>query len=539
MNNLLASFIKASNDSSNIQQWQRISAIALIYFLVKTIQKLVGNIVYIIPALIAGYSHIIDNPTLWLPIFIAVILFILVLVFLTFYFFQYRLAEQHIEIRSGILAKKHINLPFDRIQSVKLEQPFYYRPFNSVCLILDTAGSHKQEAKVVALDIAFAEQLKQQILSISQKKQNTATDTDTDTDTEDNSTTESNNEAQKNINVISNNREKILNTRSLNDLIIHGLSNNRVWLFLAGLAPFFDNIASYIGEWLTGLGINTEQLFSIVDKSWWQLSLYALTLTFMVLLPITLFSIFGAILSFYNFTLSKLDDRYIRRSGLFTKHEVTLKLSRLQMVIRQQDWLDLLLTRINLKFEQNQNPGDNLHAGAHNNKIIVPSVKANECQALIDDVYPDNNLATINFTAISKRYLKRNLLYILLPCYMILTAILVFTAQSSLLLWITPVFIFLATLTFMRWRRWGYAQDSNYIYIRKGAFGVDYLCFPTFKLQQSRFKQSIFLRKHQLCSVQLILASGAVTIPYIKQNAGYNLINKSLYQVEQSRRSWM
>jgi len=36
-----------------------------------------------------------------------------------------------------------------------------------------------------------------------------------------------------------------------------------------------------------------------------------------------LFSVTGAIFSFYGYTLSKVEGRYIRRSGLFTKHEVS------------------------------------------------------------------------------------------------------------------------------------------------------------------------------------------------------------------------
>lgn len=518
--------IKTTNSTE--QQWQRISPIALVYFMVAIVKNLINNFVYIIPAIIAGYSHVKENPSLWFPIFIIVVCLLFTSMFLTFYFFQYRLTKQHIEIKSGIFAKKHINLPFDRIQNVKLEQPIYYRPFNSTCLILDTAGSNKQEAKVVAINIDFAENFKQQILAVNQK-----TADQFSADTNDINIHE---RSKDNINCQT---EIILNKRNLTDLIIHGLSNNRIWIFLGGLAPFFDNIARNVGNWLTGLGINTEQLFSIADKSWWQISFYALTLTLLILLPITLFSVFGAIISFYGFTLSKLDDRYIRRSGLLTKHEVTMKLSRLQMVIRQQDWLDILLKRINVKFEQNQAPGQNLHVGAQNNKIIVPSVRDNECQALINNVYPDNNLANINFISINKRYLKRNFAYLLLPTYSVIASFFIFVNKPQIIIWLTPLFLFITLLIIMRWWRWGYAIDENYIYVRKGAFGVDYYCFPLFKVQQTVFKQSIFLRKHQLCNITFVLASGSVSIPYIKQCDGYNIMNKTLYKVEETRRSWM
>ena len=526
MDNSSTTFAAKTLTDKNTPQasWQRISPIALLYFLIKLLKELVGNFVYLLPALYIGYNHLIENPSFWLPITLAVIAVILLIVFLKFYFFKFRLHNNTIEIRSGVLAKKHINLPFSRIQNVKLEQPIYYRPFHYVCMALDTAGSHKQEAKVVALNIDFAEQLKKAIL---QTHQTAATNKDQQDIAEEKTVT------------TSNNTEKILNQRSLLDLVIHGMSNNRVWIFLGGLAPFFDNIANYIIHWLDNLGVNTEQLFSLTDKPWWQVSLYALTLTLMILLPITLFSILGAILSFYNFTLTKVNDRYIRRSGLLTKHEVTMKLSRLQMIIRQQDWLDKLLKRINLRFEQNQSLENKLDANAYNNKIIVPSITESQCQALIDDAYPDNQLKHITFTGISKRYLLRHIGYILLPIYLGLSCFFYLNDKSIMILLLTPIFILLSLVIFLRWRRWGFAIDNNYLYVQSGAIGLDQRIFPLYKIQQTRFKQSIFLRKHQLCHIRLILASGNVTIPYMKQAEGYNIIDNCLYIVEKSRRSWM
>jgi len=508
---------------TTINSWQRVSPIALLYFLVKFIKGLVSNFVYLLPALYVSYNHIVKNPTLWLPIVLAVLCLIFILVFLKYYFFKFRIYNNNLEIRSGVFAKKHINLPFERIQNIKLEQPIFYRPFNVVCLLLDTAGSHKQEANIVALNLHDAEQLKKVILTNHQKSTlNNATK---------NSTTPCNKPELA--------QERILNTRALFDLILHGLSNNRVWIFLGGLAPFFDEIAEYVTQWLLSLGINIEQILMFNDKPWWQIGFYAFTLTLIILVPISLLSILGAVLSFYNFTLSKIGDRYIRRSGLLTKQEVTMKLSRLQMVIRQQDWLDRLFKRMNVRFEQNQSLENKLNTSAYANKIIVPSVTEKQCQALIDDAYPDNQLQQITFKAISKRYLLRNIGYILLPLYLLLAGFLYINDKTLLLALISPLFAFFTLVIYLRWRRWGYAYDNNYFYLRSGAIGIAIKIFPLYKVQQSQYKQSIFLRKHQLCHVRLVLASGSVVIPYIMQQDGYCLIDNILYIVEETPRSWM
>ncbi len=512
-----------ANPSSELKQWQRISPIAIVYFTVKFIYGLVGNVVYIAPAILIGYKEVLANPHIWLPVSLAALSLLLLATFLSFYFFQYRLTNEHIEIRSGVFAKKYINLPFTRIQNVKLEQPIYYRPFGFTCLQLDTAGSAKQEAKVVALKVDFAERVKKQILA-AHKSQSTLTD-----------------EVELKNEKISqqSNDETLLNERSLKDLIIHGVTNNRTWIFLGVLAPFFENIANYTVLFFNDLGIDIEKLLTFADKPWWQIGLYALTLTFLCMLVIALFSIAGSIISFYGYTLSKVADRYIRRSGLLTKHEVTMRLARLQMVVRQQDWLDVLLNRINLKFEQSNANMQNIQPGAHNNKIIVPSVKPDECQTLIDDVYPQNNMMDLTYQRISKHFLIRNLVYILLPIFCILVSLFTVLEKNDVLTFIVPVFIVLLLMVICRWLRWGFAADSNFIYIRKGMLGVDYYCFPRYKVQQTSFKQSWFLARKQLATVRFVLASGAQDIPFIPQQDAYQLIDNALFEVESSRKPWM
>ena len=516
------------DDENTLPDWQRISPIAIFYFFSSFIKGLLSNILVFLPAIYFSSDFIMENPTLWFPVITVLISCLLIGTFLSFYFFQYRLNDDHIEIRSGVISKKHINLPFTRIQNVKLEQPIYYRWFNYTCLQLDTAGSAKQEAKIVALKSDFAEQLKAEILAQHLEQVSDSTNQDNFDETVIQSSGTQNAAA-----------EEVINTRSIPDLIIHGLTNNRIWIFLGGLAPFFDNISNYIVVFFQNFGIDIEQLLTIADMPIWQITLYALTLTFIFLFIISLFSIAGSILTFYQYTLSKLEDRYIRRSGLFTKHEVTMRLSRLQMIIRQQDWLDVLLKRINLKFEQINVSVNHNQMDAQNDKIIVPSIKPDECEKLISDVYPENKMMTLSYKRISKRFLLKNFGFILTPLFSVLMLLFIINNQAVLLTAVLPLYLFLSLLIFMRWYRWGYASDENYTYIRKGFFGVDYYCFPTYKTQRVQYKQSWFLKRHQLCSINFVLAAGRQYIPYIDEDLGKLLANDTLFKVESTKKSWM
>lgn len=521
---------ESTNDHSSLKanQWQRTSPIALMYFSVKFIYLLASNLLYIAPGILLGYQHIAANPHIWFPVLAGILLIIGLATFLSFYYFKYRLADDHIEIRSGVFSKTHLNLPFARIQNVKLEQPIYYRPFGYTCLQLDTAGSVKQEAKVVALKIELAEHLKKIIL-VNQNKSRSSETTELQSNQDVNKSSDNTQGVNAN--------ETLLNQRNLSDLVIHGLTNNRIWILLGGMAPFIEEISAKVISFFATLGIDIEKLFIIADKPWWQIGLYALSLTFIAMLAISLLSVAGSIISFYNYTLTKNGDRYIRRSGLLTKHEVTMRLSRLQMIIRQQDWLDMLLKRINLTFAQTQT--NNFQANAQQNKIMVPSVKPSECQQLIDNVYPDNRLMDITFQGISKRFLIRHIMFFLLPVTLILISLSISLTKFVSVYFILTVFFILCLLIFCRWLRWGFATDDQYIYIRKGMFGVNYYCFAKYKVQQTQFKQSWFLRRHKLANLSLVLAAGEQKIPFIPQAQAQQIIDESLFQVESTQRSWM
>jgi putative membrane protein len=514
--------------------WQVLSPVAIVYFAASVFKNLFNNLIYVVPALAVSYNRLLEHPFIWLPsIFVALTLLTL-FAFVSFKMYRYRLSDNNIEIRSGIFSRKHLNLPFSRVQNVKIEQPLYYRFSGHACLQLDTAGSAKSEAKLVAIKLDFAQQLKIRIQS--QVKNDTL------------------NTKQENISAGSAEmlseaagsgapQENMLNQRKLSDLVIHGITSNRIWIFLGGLTPFYDNIFDSIGEWFTSLGIDLTEIFNLQTHSLLEVGLYVLSLTMLVTLLLVSLSVIGAIISFYGYTLSRLDDKYIRRSGLFTKHEVSMRLSRLQMIVQKQDWLDVLLKRINLTFEQNNSLGNDLSPSGASSKIIVPSITPNECQALIDDAYPNNTLNNMicehGFEPISKGFIFRIIAFVLLPLFLISSAVMLENQKHLLIGANCGIFLMLSALVVLRWKRWGIARDSHYIYLRRGLVGVDYYCFPTYKLQQVQFKQNLLMKQRQLASVKFVLASGALNVPLINERLAYYLIDDGLYQVESCQKSWM
>ncbi|SNY43437.1 putative membrane protein [Arsukibacterium tuosuense] len=507
------------NQTVSQAEWHRVSPIAILYFAVAVLRFFVGQFVYLIPPFILLFNRIKENPGLAIGLLSGLLLLIITAAVLKYYYFQYRLSAGTVEIRSGVVSKKYLNLPFNRIQNIKLEQPLFYRPADYVCLQLDTAGSVHQEARLVALSRPFAESLKQHILDLRQTEANAPEHT----------------RPEHAAAVSASEPEQLLNQRSLADLVIHGISNNRIWLFLGLAAPFYNQLADKVLDVLLQAGIDLPAMFDPTQQSWFVIGLYAVSLTMFIMLLLTLFSILGSVLSFYGYTLHKKQDNYIRRSGLLTRHEVSMKFSRLQWVALKRDWLDMLLGRVNLSFEQINGQ----QQFATEQKIMVPSVTPAEATTLLADAYPDNQLRQIAFNPVSKRFIWRYLLLYWLPAGVVGTLLLWLQQQQTLaLLSIVPL-VFWALLIVMRWYRYGYAQDNNYCYIRRGYFGVDYYCFAKYKLQQVQFKQSWLMRRAGLCSVKLVMASGALEIPFMAETDGRAILEQGLYQLERSNKAWM
>jgi putative membrane protein len=503
-------------------EWNKLSPISIIYFTVRSIVDLANTFFYVIPVLALNFNKIKEQPLIIVVVASGILAFFIIMGVLNYWFYRFRVGSDRIEIKQGVFKKSHIDLPFERIQNVKLSQPLYYRINDYSCIELDTAGSAKQEAKIVALKTDLAKQFRIKILE-------TATEHTSDDDFA--SSVDSSNALN----------EIILNRRSMRDLVIHGLTNNRIWIFLGALAPFYSAISDFLSQLFESIGFDAEVYFSLETQAWWEFGLHVLSVAMLIMLVIVSLSVVGAILMFYKYTLSKTQDRYIRRSGLLTKHEVSMKLSRIQIMVQAQDWLDVLLGRVNLSFEQNTSGVANASKAGEqmSNKLLVPSVTIEESLALMKDAMPTQTLGDQVFKPISKRYILRGLLFFALPVGILLfVAIFRDDPVVATTFGLSAVAIIGAILV-IRWRRWGYSYDQEYFYLRKGFFGINYYCFPMYKVQQAQFKQSLFIRPYQLASLKIVLASGAKIVPYMPANEVRNIINSILDQLVVDKRSWM
>jgi len=522
-------------------EWQRLSLISILYFTIRNFTNSAQVLIYTIPALAISFN-IWDNLLSPEVLIGAGILFLSTSVsgVISFLMYKFRVHNQHVEIHHGVFQRRYTNLPLWRIQNVKIERPFYYRPFGYALVVLDTAGSGKEEAKIVAVPEDYAEALKKQVLY--EKALHDEGDLDClpneDISDEQSSSFPTPRTRTKAIDS-SHSNEEVLNRRSVKDIIIHGITNNRVWIILGAAAPFYDDVFGLVSEWLADKGLQLNQLVGEQTVAWWQFGLYAFVILMMLMALVALLSVGGALFTFYGYTLSRTGDRYIRRSGLLNKLEVSMRASRIQMITAKQDWLDKILKRVNLYFEQNSTAGQQMQELMSPNKLIVPSVTEDEAFALSQEVMPGCDLRGQDYQTISKRFITFWLLAGWTLPFITFFTIGAVSSHLDIMIGSLVVFSAVSLLLTLRWWRWGIAYDSKYVYIRRGRIGIDYQCFEPYKAQQVIVKQSVFMKRRKQATVKFVLASGAVTVPFLPEDYVNKLADSVLFEVESTRRSWM
>ena len=522
-------------------EWQRLSLISILYFTIRNFTNSAQVLIYTIPALAISFN-IWDNLLSPEVLIGAGILFLSTSVsgVISFLMYKFRVHNQHVEIHHGVFQRRYTNLPLWRIQNVKIERPFYYRPFGYALVVLDTAGSGKEEAKIVAVPEDYAEALKKQVLY--EKALHDEGDLDClpneDLSDEQSSSFPTPRTRAKAVDS-SHSNEEVLNRRSVKDIIIHGITNNRVWIILGAAAPFYDDVFGLVSEWLADKGLQLNQLVGEQTVAWWQFGLYAFVILTMLMALVALLSVGGALFTFYGYTLSRTGDRYIRRSGLLNKLEVSMRASRIQMITAKQDWLDKILKRVNLYFEQNSTAGQQMQELMSPNKLIVPSVTEDEAFALSQEVMPGCDLRGQDYQTISKRFITFWLLAGWTLPFITFFTIGAVSSHLDIMLGSLVVFSAVSLLLTLRWWRWGIAYDSKYVYIRRGRIGIDYQCFEPYKAQQVIVKQSVFMKRRKQATVKFVLASGAVTVPFLPEDYVNKLADSVLFEVESTRRSWM
>jgi putative membrane protein len=428
---------------------------------------------------------------------------------LYFLHFKFHIEEENFILKKGYLRKQELNIPFERIQSVNYKANVLQRLLNVVSFEIDTAGSVKAELKIIALELDFAEALKNVL----------------------NNTSPAPLEEKDNIEapMKSDQKESILKIKP-GELIKIGLLQNHLKMGAIIVAfgwQFYNELSDAFQE-------EVNKLSGQVNEQILQSSLAVLLFMGIAFLLISIAaSVIKVILRFFEFEFSKSPSAFHMQAGLLNRKNMIIPFRKIQEISWGTNPLKKAFSIFSIKIRQ--------AASSENEKqksvMEIPGCNKGNVVHLRNIVFGENEFITGKKHKISRKYFWRILL--LMGAAPIVASLPL--VYYSTLPYILPIVWFAISL----WGSWlaiqkRYFQVSeNHLIVSKGMFGQQWKQLKMYKIQVVDFRQSIFQKMTGLASLQIHTASGSTAIPFIDANLARELHTYLVYKIQMSKESWM
>ncbi len=294
----------------------------------------------IVLALIALVSQ-----SLWLG-GLVVMMFVLTLTYALarFLTFRYRLTADELITSEGILHRQERRIPINRIQDLSFEQSILRRMLGLVVVSVETASGQGTEARLDSLGRREAGLLREALLQ--QRALLTGVTVAATAPS-----------------------EYVLYRAGVGELVLRGLTNNRLGVILATLIGVWELLRE-VGLDQSLIGATVERLAGLGPI---PMVLALLALLVGALLAGWLVSVLTSILLYFRFTLTQRDDVFQRRYGLITTHIRSLPRRKVQRVLVEQSLLRRLLNLATVRADSAGSAGDQTQersAGGPN--VVVP-----------------------------------------------------------------------------------------------------------------------------------------------------------------------
>lgn len=423
---------------------------------------------------------------------------------ISYYNFDYFIRDQALQIRSGVFRRTEQSIPFERIQSIHIEELAMHRLFGVVRLKVETAGSKEEEGIIEALSPVVATQIKQ---LIEKESRLTATSVD---------------EVEG-----SNSTSRVFSELNTADLFRIGLTRNhfRTAIILLGFSiGFMEDISELLPSRYTLRW--DEEIDRIFD--WDPLVTFALFGVFLIVsILITLVTTF---FRFYGQRMTGEGDRWTLRSGLISRREWVIPVKKIQEISFTENpfqrWLGI--GEIRIKTASSNEVGDE-------QIIRLSGVQ----QTLFNELRQSFNFGEETQTELKPYRAFRWRLWFFIG---ILPGVLLLIPPG--ITW--PIRIILLAIywvvTFF-WTRYLYEsyllrETDQFILIHRGFAWRSIRWTPWQKLQAIQLTRGIYEQRRDLASLVLSHGAGSVSFPFLKKEQALAVMNRGLVRVEQTESDW-
>jgi putative membrane protein len=509
--------------------WNRISPLSALFFVFRLLRQIAPQAA---PGLLVLFAALFGSETGargLLPYALgAIVIALLGFGVLSWLRFRYRVAEERVLVRQGVLQREQLDIDFDRIQNITIREPFYMRPLGLAVLGIDTAGSSGKEIELAGIDHGLALEIRTRLLEHAGDKLEVPVATPgTAAATEPVPTDGS-----------------VLLALSRRDVLLYGLTANvMLWAALA-LGAFFgsgDIAETTIDAVIAHPGVQDTAMTLKRHGGGLLLGLAIAGVALLILLTLPLVSMLGALFRYDGYRLTLHEETFRRNSGLLTRHDESLRRHKIQAVVWKQNFAARWLGRINLQVRQasaGAGSADGNLPGAGRGPFLVPALEPPEAAKLTGLFLPGSDSDAVQFSPVDAgRYLRVNLaivlvlsaLPLLLPAVLVHPAWMALLAPISAIAWIIIRRVSLA---------FGWAVDGDFGYVRQGFIGHTTTVFPLFKVQRVDIRQTPVQHRRGIAHLTIHLASHSLTVPYVRIEDAGQLRDLALYAAESSHERW-
>ena len=431
----------------------------------------------------------------------SAIVFFSVWSYLKFYFY---VTEKKLHVQRGIFRITHLEIPFDRVQSIAFEQGLIHRVFGVVRLRVDTAGSAKEEFEFTALGKEKAHNLREYILSrrdhqdLNKKKQ----------------------------------APRLILTLDALDLIKIGISQNHLrtaGIILAFILSLRDRIKDFIGsEYLVQFDNLVESVYNNALALVPMLFIVLLVVSFVGTLVLTFFR-------YYDLKLWSSSQGFSVKSGLVNRNEMSILKQKVQMIRWSSNPLKKLFNIVSLRFYQASGSGN-----FSSSTISVPGCSIPVFNGIQKTCFKDKHMNDLKENRVEIDLFYRRALFTgVLPAVLMVGCLGWWLGDVT---WIVIGVLWLGLVVIYQWylhQNWRYGINDFLLYTEQGVIEMVYKMSYLFNVQSVSIRQSPYQRRKKLSTLLIFTASGVIRIPYIRLDESLRIKNKILYIVENSQKAWM
>ncbi len=450
-------------------------------------------------------------------------LFLLVLTqfifsYLSYKKFRFSIQEDAFHLDHGVIRLSHVEIPFERIQNINLQQGVFQQILNVVGFEIETAGEGTAEIKIKALDKGFATALKAKLIEEKNKVQTEVEIESGPTDETLESTPDSS--------------ASVLFQLDFRTLIKVGVSSN-LFKGVGLLLAFFAYLYNFIMDFVTNIyDIDLEEDFTNRIPE---------TLTFTSVLIVSvlvigfLITVLTTVLKFFKLKIIKAQQNFEVEYGLFKRVNKVIKKSKTQIFEIRTNPIKNLFNIKNVFVSQASS-----HQLSEKQKIGLVGLSKVNLKSLFKSLF-EHEYEALTFDVVHSkhrlifRYFYKNLF---LLSGLSLAVYFVFLNWFSLTVLIA-LSLFLIFISYLRMKKSSIGVNSNFISIRKGSIDTKFSLIEIHKLQSVKLTKNIFQQYNGHADLVLETASGMLKVEYLSLNEAQELMNYLLFKIESTHKNWI